>query len=105
MSSYFPCPKGCVSSAGSEDFITAKKVSTDARKSLSECMASEMILIEPEITPATNFKMIITALEVIERPAANFFSVIIFIFVSNILAYFWCFYQPLTTRRFFGYFC
>ena len=47
----------------------------------------------------------IAAGEVIERPAANFFSVIIFIFVSNILAYFWCFYQPLTTRRFFGYFC
>ena len=42
-------------------------------------MASEIMLIEPEIIPAVNFKTIIKALELIESPAANFFSVIIFI--------------------------
>lgn len=38
-----------------------------------------MILILPEIWPAINFKIIITELENIDNPAANFFSVSILI--------------------------
>ena len=49
ISSYLPCPNGCFLSAGSEDFITEKNVKTDAKKSLKEWIASDMILILPEI--------------------------------------------------------
>ena len=75
ISSYLPCPKGCLLSAGSDDFITAKNVRTDARKSLRECTASEIILILPERIPAISFNKIITAFEQIDNPAANFFCV------------------------------
>ena len=36
ISSYLPCPNGWFLSAGSEDFITAKNVKTDAKKSIKE---------------------------------------------------------------------
>lgn len=66
-------------SAGSAERVTAKNVNTDARKSESECIASDIILILPDITPAISFVNIITAFDVIEIPAANFFSTSIFI--------------------------
>lgn len=77
ISSYLPCPNGWSLSAGSEDFITAKKVNTEAKKSLKECIASEIILILPDEIPAISFNKIMTAFEHIERPAANFFCVTI----------------------------
>ena len=59
-------------SAGSADLITAKKVRTDARKSLNECMASDIILILPEIIPTINLNTIVTEFEIIDNAAAYF---------------------------------
>ena len=69
--------------------ILQKKVNTDAKKSENECIASDIILILPDRIPATIFNNIITALDVIESPAATFFcvlsSIITFIITCNIL--------------------
>ena len=72
--------------------MTAKKVRIDAKKSLNECIASDIILILPDKVPAINLRTIITAFEVIESPAANFFCLFMSInliiqlieFLSNI---------------------
>lgn len=64
-------------SAGSLERDTAKKVKTDAKKSLNECIASEMILILPETSPAMNLSIIIIAFDMIEVDATNFFCVLI----------------------------
>ena len=66
--------------------MTAKKVRIEAKKSLNECIASDIILILPDKVPAINLRTIITAFEVIESPAANFFSSIFCI--PDIIAFF-----------------
>ena len=73
-SSYLPWPKLCSLSAGSEDFDTEKSARNEAIRSLRECIASDIILIEPEIIPAVSFKIISVLLEKTETRAANFFS-------------------------------
>ena len=54
-----------------------------AKKSDKEWIASEIILILPETIPATIFVAIISAFEVIESPAANFFSAFISIIYAT----------------------
>ena len=77
MSSYFPCPYGWSSSAGSEDFDTEKKVSKEAMKSPSECIASDIILKLPEIIPAIIFNTVSKTFDVIDNKAVNFFFLLI----------------------------
>ena len=73
-SSYLPCPKGCSSSAGSEDFETEKKAIKEAIKSPKECIASETTETLPLIKPTTIFRIIKEALDTMEVNAASFFS-------------------------------
>ena len=58
----------------SEDFVIEKRAIIEARRSLIECIASEIILIEPEINPANNLMTINVEFDRTEKAAANFFS-------------------------------
>jgi hypothetical protein len=66
-------------SAGLEDFRIEKYVKIDAKKSLIECTASDIMLILPDKIPATNFTIIIVAFDITDNIDANFFSYNIFI--------------------------
>ena len=80
ISSYFPCPYGWSLSAGCEDFITEKNVNTEAAKSLSECIASDIILRLPEIIPTIIFNKVKITFDRIDKPATDFFILFICIF-------------------------
>lgn len=72
-----PCPYGCFSSGGISEYLTEKKVITDANKSLSECRASDRILMEPvknEIMSLNNIKV---ELDKIETNAAFLLEVMV----------------------------
>ena len=60
-------------SAGSDEILTETKAMTAARRSIPECMASEMILTEPMQRPTAIFSMKSPVLDIIESLAVFFF--------------------------------
>lgn len=72
-----PCPYGCFLSGGISEYLTEKKVITDANKSLSECNASERILIEPVKNEIINLSNINIELDRIDIKAAFLLDVIV----------------------------
>jgi len=61
--SNFPCPYGCLSSAGVSEILTEKNEIMAARRSMKEWMASERILTDPLKIPTITFMTISRELE------------------------------------------
>ena len=83
--------KSFFSSGGISEYLTEKKVITDANKSLSECNASDRILMEPVRNDIISFSKISIELEKIETNAA--FLLEVMVEFSSILLVYVVFYK------------
>jgi len=75
--STFPWPKGCLSSAGVPEILTAKKAMIAAIRSIEEWMASERILTELPRIPTASFMMISRLFDITESLAVFVFRLVV----------------------------
>src|SRR5512133_3060675 len=74
MFSILPWPYGCSESGGLSDILTEKKAIIEANRSIPECMASDNILTDPLMRPATVFIIMRQEFEITDNLAVLIFS-------------------------------